>query len=138
MQMASGAKIWDPLRRKEVALTPEERVRQWLIGVLHEGAGVPLHQMMSEVEIKHGGQARKTWRADLVVYGKGGEKVALAECKRPDVALTREVLEQALRYDMVLDVRWVIISNGVDTRVFRLTDGVWSPVSALPSYDEMI
>lgn len=26
--------IWDPLRKKQVALTPEERVRQWFIGVL--------------------------------------------------------------------------------------------------------
>ena len=31
-------KVWDPLRKKEVALTPEEKVRQWFIGVLREDA----------------------------------------------------------------------------------------------------
>mgnify|MGYP004650507059 FL=1 len=25
-------KVWDPLRKKAVALTPEEKVRQWFIG----------------------------------------------------------------------------------------------------------
>ena len=31
--MAERQTIWDPLRKKDVALTPEERVRQWCIGV---------------------------------------------------------------------------------------------------------
>ena len=57
--------VWDPLRRKEVALTPEEEVRQWFIGdVLHDGMGVPLHMMMSEVSLSFGDKA---WRADIVV-----------------------------------------------------------------------
>ena len=115
--MASTPRIWDPLRRKKVALTPEERVRQWLIGVLREGAGVPLHQMMSEVEL-HFGSSDKVWRADILVYGRGGEPLAVVECKRPEVALTPAVLEQALRYNCVLDVRCIIISNGAETRVF--------------------
>ena len=64
--MAASGKIWDPLRRKMVALTPEERVRQWFIGVLQEVAQVPRHQMMSEVEM-HFGDADKVWRADILV-----------------------------------------------------------------------
>ena len=115
--MASTPRIWDPLRRKKVALTPEERVRQWLIGVLREGAGVPVHQMMSEVEL-HFGSSDKVWRADILIYGRGGEPLAVVECKRPEVALTPAVLEQALRYNCVLDVRCIIISNGAETRVF--------------------
>ena len=115
--MASTPRIWDPLRRKKVALTPEERVRQWMIGVLRNGAGVPLHQMMSEVEL-HFGTSDKVWRADILIYGRGGEPLAVVECKRPEVALTPAVLEQALRYNCVLDVRCIIISNGAETRVF--------------------
>ena len=115
--MASTPKIWDPLRRKTVALTPEERVRQWLIGVLHDGAGVPLHQMMSEVELRFGA-SEKVWRADVLIYGRGGAPLAVAECKRPEVALTPAVLEQALRYNCVLDVRCILITNGAETRIF--------------------
>ena len=34
--------LWDPLRRKSVAATPEEEVRQWFISaVLHMGMEVP-------------------------------------------------------------------------------------------------
>ena len=132
--MAAGKKIWDPLRRRDVALTPEEEVRQWLIGVLRDGAGVPLHQMMSEVELRCG---RKSWRADLVVYGRGGTTLAIAECKRPSVALTPDVLEQALRYNSVLDVRCIIISNGRDTRVFVKKEN-WEAADHLLSYEEML
>lgn len=48
--------IWDPLRKKEVALTPEERVRQWCIGVLAGPMKVPMHMMMSEVGFRLGGK----------------------------------------------------------------------------------
>ena len=71
--------IWDPLRKKEVALTPEEKVRQWCIGVLSRQCKVPLHMMMSETGFKLGG---KQFRADLVVYDRQARPVAVIECKR--------------------------------------------------------
>lgn len=51
--------VWDPLRRKNVPLTPEERVRQWFITVLKDRMQVPLHMMMSEVGMKFGEGALK-------------------------------------------------------------------------------
>ena len=59
--------VWDPLRKKEVALTPEERVRQWCIGVLKEQMKVPEHMMMSEAGFKLG---EKQFRADILVYDR--------------------------------------------------------------------
>ena len=135
--MAARQKIWDPLRRKMVTLTPEERVRQWMVAVLRDGAGVPVHQMMSEVEM-HFGDADKTWRADVLVYGRGGTPLTVVECKRPDVALTPAVLEQALRYDCVLDVRCIVITNGTETRVYVREDGKWTGADHFLSYEEML
>lgn len=135
--MAPAPKIWDPLRRKEVALTPEERVRQWLIGVLRDGAGVPMHQMMSEVELRFGA-SEKVWRADILVYGHGGAPLAVAECKRPSVALSPSVLEQALRYNLVLGVKYLIISNGTETRVFVRSGEGWTGADHFLSYEEML
>ncbi len=60
-------KVWDPLRKKLVALTPEEKVRQWFIGVLMETFQVPAHMMMSEVALKFGD---KPYRADILVYDR--------------------------------------------------------------------
>ena len=98
--------IWDPLRKKEVALTPEENVRQWCIGVLSDVCKVPMHMMMSEVGFKLGG---KSLRADIVVYDRSAAPLMVVECKRPEVEITREVLDQAIRYNMVLNVRYKFI-----------------------------
>ena len=96
-------RVWDPLRRKEVALTPEESVRQWFISVLKDEAGVPLHMMRSEVSMDYGG---KTSRADIVVYRRDLSPAMIVECKRPSVALSPKVLDQALRYHSLMDAGW--------------------------------
>lgn len=135
--MSATQKIWDPLRRKLVSLTPEERVRQWMVGVLEEGAKVPRHQMMSEVEM-HSGAGEKTWRADILVYGRGGEPIAVVECKRPEVELDAVVLEQALRYNTVLGVRCIIITNGRETRLFVRRGEAWQGADHFLTYKEML
>lgn len=130
------ATVWDPLRRKEVALTPEEKVRQWFIGVLRDSLGVPQHQMMSEVGLVYG--AGKIYRADIVVYARGGKALAIVECKRPEVTLTQDVFEQAMRYDMVLDVPYLYVTNGRQTFVARRNSVCFELLSKAPSYEEML
>lgn len=126
--------VWDPLRRKEVALTPEERVRQWFITVLRDELGVPPYEMMSEATLSYGGKA---WRADIVVYRRNMSPAMVVECKRPDVELTREVLEQALRYNLVLDVNWIVITNGKKTLVFARDLNSFTRMDHLPDYGEI-
>jgi len=126
--------VWDPLRRKEVALTPEERVRQWFIAVLRDELGVPPYEMMSEATLSYGGKA---WRADIVVYRRNMTPAMVVECKRPDVELTREVLEQALRYNLVLDVNWIVITNGRKTLVFARNLSDFTRRDRLPDYGEI-
>ena len=126
--------VWDPLRRKEVALTPEERVRQWFIAVLRDELGVPPYEMMSEATLTYGGKA---WRADIVVYRLNMSPAMVVECKRPDVELTREVLEQALRYNLVLDVNWIVITNGKKTLVFARNLNDFTRMDRLPVYGEI-
>jgi len=81
--------VFDPLRKKYVALTPEERVRQWFISVLRDEMEVPVHMMMSEVPFNFGD---KQFRADVLVYGRDTAPVAVVECKQPDVKLDAGVL----------------------------------------------
>ncbi len=126
--------VWDPLRRKEVALTPEERVRQWFITVLRDELGVPPYEMMSEATLSYGGKA---WRADIVVYRRNMSPAMVVECKRPDVELTREVLEQALRYNLVLDVNWIVITNGKKTLVSARDLSSFIRMDHLPDYGEI-
>ena len=137
--MTDKQTIWDPLRKRHVALTPEERVRQWCIGVLSNDLGVPMHMMMSEVRFRFGD---KPYRADILVYDRQTKPLAVVECKRPEVDIDREVLDQAIRYNMVLNVRYMIITNGRQTFACRRgeKDGKvqYSFINKVPSYNDMI
>ncbi len=135
IRMAERQTIWDPLRKREVALTPEEEVRQWCIRVLAERMKVPMHLMMSEAGFRLG---EKQFRADILVYDRKARPLLIVECKRPEVELTREVLEQAVRYNMVLDVRYMIITNGTKTYMLRKEDGKFIPAENVPTYDKMV
>lgn len=136
--------VWDPLRKKLVALTPEEKVRQWFIGVLRDSAKVPVHMMMSEVALKFGD---KPYRADILVYGRDTAPLMVVECKREDIQLDREVLEQALRYNLALGVKYIIITNGRKTFGFKKVDTAGQPgheneapfeqMNSFPTWEEM-
>lgn len=127
--------IWDPLRKKEVALTPEERVRQWCIGILAGPMRVPMHMMMSEVGFRLGG---KQFRADIIIYDRKAQPLAVVECKRPEVVIDQDVLDQAVRYNMVLNVKYMIITNGTRTFICRKEGNGYSFISDVPDYNEML
>ena len=130
-----GNTLWDPLRRKEVAATPEERVRQWFIVQLRDVFKVPMHMMMSECALMFGG---KRYRADILVYDRKGAPLAVVECKRPSVNLDAQVVEQAMRYNAVLGVRYIILTNGNLTYLYRLECGRFVPCTGIPTYEEML
>jgi len=127
--------IWDPLRRKNVTATPEERVRQWFIIQLRDRFGVPEHMMMSEVGFRFGA---KPYRADILVYDRTGAPLAVVECKRPDVAITPAVAEQAMRYNSVLGVHYMFLTNGNLTYLYKLEGERFVPCECVPSYEEML
>ena len=127
--------IWDPLRKKSVRNTPEEAVRQWFISVLHEGMKVPEHMMGSEVALRQGA---KEYRADIVVYNREAGPVMVVECKRPEVELDQEVVDQALRYNNELNVNYIAVTNGLKTFIFeRRADG-WQFMEKAPMWEEML
>lgn len=127
--------LFDPLRRKEVADTPEERVRQWFISLLRDEAGVPCGLMRSEASLERAG---KRYRADIVAYDRSGAPLAIVECKRPDVPLTTAVLEQVMRYHAVLGASFLFITNGNDNYLYRRDGDTFIPMDRLPAYEEML
>lgn len=127
--------LWDPLRKKTVAATPEEQVRQWFILQLRDVFRVPMHMMMSECALEFG---RKKYRADLLVYDRSGLPLAVVECKRPSVELSGPVVEQAMRYNAALGVSFIILTNGKMTYIYRLECGKFVPCTCVPDYEEML
>ena len=102
--------VFDIVRNRFVALTPEEWVRQHVIHYLHEELGYPLELMQVEGAITLNGMTR---RCDIVVYDEEVRPLIIVECKNESVALTQKVLDQACRYNLVLQVPYLCLTNGV-------------------------
>ncbi len=102
--------ILDVIRRQYVALTPEEWVRQHFVHFLIEHKGYPQSLMANEVQLKLNGMSR---RCDTVVYDRTLRPRVIIEYKAPSVSITQRVFEQICRYNIVLQVDYLIVSNGL-------------------------
>ncbi|MDR1980114.1 MAG: type I restriction enzyme HsdR N-terminal domain-containing protein [Tannerellaceae bacterium] len=102
--------IYDIIRRKYVALTPEEWVRQHFIHYLVTEKHYPKELLANEVTIKLNGTTK---RCDTVAYTRFLEPYMIIEYKSPSIVLTMAVFDQIARYNMVLQVRYLIVSNGM-------------------------
>ena len=107
-ESADRREVFDPVRRRWVALTPEEWVRQCTIERLHREGGYPLEVMQVEGAITLNGMTR---RCDIVVY-QGGLPWMIVECKKSEIPLTQKVCDQACRYNTVLRVPYLLLTNG--------------------------
>ena len=102
--------ILDIIRRQYVALTPEEWVRQHFVHFLIEHKGYPQSLMANEVQLKLNGMSR---RCDTVVYDRTLSPRIIVEYKAPTVNITQQVFDQICRYNIVLQVDYLIVSNGI-------------------------
>lgn len=102
--------IFDILRRKYVALTPEEWVRQHFVHFLINHKGYPATLLANEVKLKIGD---KHLRADTVLYSRELKPRIIIEYKAPHIAITQKVFDQITIYNMLLHVDYLIVSNGL-------------------------
>jgi predicted type IV restriction endonuclease len=132
-----GREIFDPIRKKYVALTPEEWVRQQLVHFLITEQHVPLSLIGVEVVVPFN---KRSLRADVVVYGRYGQPLLLAECKAGDVKITSKTFMQIAGYNLTLHVPWLIVSNGVQFYccMFNAVTGQYDFVDKVPTYEEII
>lgn len=127
--------IFDPLRRKYVTLTPEEWVRQHFVSFLISCKKYPAGRMGNEISLVVNRQKR---RCDTIVYNGRGEPMAIVEYKAPQVAITQSVFDQIVRYNMVLKVKYLMVSNGLRHYACRInyTDNSYEFLKDIPSYEE--
>ena len=103
--------IFDFLRKKYVALTPEEWVRQHFTHYLVEHKGYPKGLLGNEIELQIGD---KRLRCDSILYNKVARPQMIIEYKAPTVPLQQKVFDQVSAYNLLLRVDYIIISNGME------------------------
>ncbi|ULQ58184.1 type I restriction enzyme HsdR N-terminal domain-containing protein [Flavihumibacter rivuli] len=128
---AGKRQVYDECRRKWVAFTPEEWVRQNFLQYLLKVLNYPGSLIAVEKELVLG-ELKK--RFDILVYNQAHQPWLMVECKAMDVRLDEEVLHQVLRYNMAMPVRYLVITNGHFSYCFERKDNGLDMRLELPSH----
>ena len=128
--------IFDVLRRKYVALTPEEWVRQHFIHYLIEHKSYPASLLANEVPLQVG---EKKVRADSVLYDNQLCPRMIIEYKAPTIPLTQKVFEQISVYNLLLHVDYLIVSNGLETHICKMDyeNQTYAFLETIPDYQNI-
>ena len=128
--------IFDMLRRRYVALTPEEWVRQHFVHFLVDVKGYPATLLANEVRLQIGG---KLLRADTVLYDNSLRPRMIIEYKAPHIVLTQRVFDQITVYNMLLHVDYLIVSNGQEHYCCRMDyeHECYDFLQGIPNYEEL-
>ncbi len=130
-----GVEVFDSLRKKWVALTPEEWVRQNFVHFLIQHRAVPMAFMTNELALTLNGTAR---RADTMIYTRALKPLCVVEYKAPHIAITQKVFDQIARYNSVIAAPFLIVSNGLQHYCCRYTHEGYKFLQDIPHYPSMV
>ena len=102
--------IFDPLRKKDIVLTPEEWVRQNLVRFLIDERHFPPSLISVEAGLKVNRLSR---RYDVLIYNRGRDPFVLVECKAPSISINQKTFDQVTTYNLTVRARYLLISNGI-------------------------
>ncbi|MDR3340592.1 MAG: type I restriction enzyme HsdR N-terminal domain-containing protein [Candidatus Symbiothrix sp.] len=128
--------VFDCLRKQYVRLTPEEYVRQHFIHFLIAHRHFPASRLANEVSIGLGNVKK---RCDTVLYDDFLQALMIVEYKSPSVQVKQETFDQIARYNMSLNVPWLIVSNGIRhfcCKINKEKDG-YVFLKDIPDYEEV-
>jgi hypothetical protein len=125
--------IFDNFRRNWYLLTPEEWVRQNFARYMCEVLGYPESLLLLEHTITHN---KLTRRCDIVAYNRLGQPILLVECKAPGIVLNQKTFDQIARYNMVLGVNLLVVTNGLSHYCIQYIEsgGSYTFIREIPSF----
>jgi type I site-specific restriction endonuclease len=106
----SRMEIFDEVRKKWVAVTPEEWVRQHAMKWLVEEKKYPASLLAVEKSISVNGLTK---RCDIVAFDRNAKPILIVECKSADVEISQAIFDQAARYNMTLNADLFLLTNGL-------------------------
>jgi hypothetical protein len=110
IDIATPPRIFDFIRKRYVALTPEEWVRQNFLKYLVTEKKYPRSLILIEQTLQVN-QMKK--RCDAVIYDNLGKPMMIIEFKKPEVPINQKVFDQIARYNIPLHVKYLMVSNGL-------------------------
>lgn len=126
----------DPIRKKGINATKEEKIRQQVIRYLLDVCKIPEKLIVSEDHMAHY-EKTATIRADITVRD-GNNTLLIVECKEPDVAIDGEPIKQLFGYNEIMKSKYLLLTNGEDSYIFQRTAGdSYESIMFLPSYEVM-
>ena len=133
---SDGLQIYDRLRRKFVALTPEEWVRQHFVEFIISHKGFPQSLIANEIGITLNNTRR---RCDTVVFDNTATPLVIIEYKAPSVEISQATFDQIVRYNMVLQAKYLIVSNGLNHYCCSIDyqNQSYRFLKEIPSYSEL-
>ncbi|MFM2224077.1 MAG: hypothetical protein RJA07_279 [Bacteroidota bacterium] len=130
------AELFCCIRKKYVSITPEELVRQQLIYFLVDEIKIPSAKIAVEKQIDVNGLKK---RFDILVYNNDSKPMILAECKAPQIKLTSDVFSQIANYNLTLQVKYLLVCNGIDIHFFNINfeEKQFHEHSFIPEYSSL-
>ena len=128
--------ILDFLRKRYVALTPEEWVRQHFVHFLMDVKGYPQGLLANEVELRLGD---KSLRCDTLLYGKAMTPRMIIEYKAPHIKIQQKTFDQVVAYNRLLKVDYLVVSNGLEHYCCRMDyeRSSYEFLKDIPAYGEL-
>ena len=128
--------IFDVIRKRYVALTPEEWVRQHFVHFLIDHKQYPSALLANEVLLNLNGTKK---RCDTVLYTRDLSAKMIIEYKAPHIEITQSVFDQITRYNMVLKVDYLSVSNGMQHFCCRMdyASGKYIFLEDIPDYPQL-
>ncbi len=102
--------IFDIIRKKYVALTPEEWVRQHVVHYLITVRGYPKSLIAVEKQLTVNTLKK---RFDILVFNTKGLPKIIIECKSPSIKITQKAFDQIARYNLKLNAEYLMVTNGL-------------------------
>ncbi len=130
-----GEEIFDIIRKKYVAFTEEEWVRQHCIAYLISEKKYPASLMAVEKGLSVNGLKKRT---DIVTFTKDGNPKLIVECKAPHIEITNDTFDQIARYNMTLKVNYLLVTNGLQhfCCVIDHQEGSYRFLEEVPEYGQ--
>jgi len=79
-------------------------------------------------------------RCDIVAFNRKGEPVVIVECKSTKVNITQDVFDQIATYNMKLNVKILIVTNGLKHYccIADKQNSSYTFLENIPNYNEVI